>query len=180
MHNIINKNKVPSYISILMLVLLLASCTTKKFDSIKNKDNFTQFVNPFIGTAPLLDPDLIGYTPPKDWRVWAGLVFPGSSVPNAMVQLSPMTEYGSGAGYEYEDTEILSFTHTNKGHWNLCNIPILPVSENGQAPFRSSFTHDQENASPAYYEVFLKDYNVQVRLSSTLRAGIHEYTYKNN
>ncbi len=45
-----------------------------------------------------------------------------------MVQLSPMTEYGSGAGYEYEDTVILGFTHTNKGHWNLCNIPILPLS----------------------------------------------------
>lgn len=180
MHNIINKNKVPSYISILMLVLLLASCTTKKFDSIKNKDNFTQFVNPFIGTAPLLDPKIIGYTPPKDWRVWAGLVFPGSSVPNAMIQLSPMTEYGSGAGYEYEDTEILSFTHTNKGHWNLCNIPILPISENGKAPFKSRFTHKQEKASPAYYEVFLQDYQIQVRLSSTLRAGIHEYTFKNS
>src|SRR5699024_12161438 len=141
--------------------------------------NLTNYVNPFIGTGPLLDSAMIGYTPPKDWRVWAGLVFPGSSVPNAMVQLSPMTKYGSGAGYEYEDTEILSFTHTNKGHWNLCNIPILPVSENAQAPFRSSFTHAEEKASPAYYEVFLRDYGIGVRLSSTLRAGIHEYTYEN-
>eukprot|EP00952_Eustigmatos_sp_NYUAD-ZCMA_P008212 34311-Eustigmatos_ZCMA.PRE.1 len=60
-----------------------------------------------MGTAPLLDEKIIGYKPPKDWRVWAGLTYPGSSLPNAMVQVSPITEYGTGAGYEYEDTEIL-------------------------------------------------------------------------
>lgn len=139
----------------------------------------TPHVNPFIGTAPLTDPEITGYTPPENWRVWAGLVYPGASLPNAMVQLSPITEYGSGAGYEYEDTEILGFTHTNKGHWNLCNIPVLPVSGNAEYPFRSTFSHEEEKASPAYYEVLLKDYNIGVRLSTTLRCGIHEYTYKN-
>lgn len=144
------------------------------------KGKYTALVNPFIGTAPLLDTKIIGYTPPSDMRVWAGLVFPGSSVPNAMVQLSPMTKYRSGAGYEYEDKEILGFTHTNKGHWNLCHIPLLPVSDGAAFPYKSAFSHDQEKASPAYYEVFLKDYNVQVKLTSTLRCGIHEYTFKNN
>ena len=144
------------------------------------KGKYTALVNPFIGTAPLLDTKIIGYTPPADMRVWAGLVFPGSSVPNAMVQLSPMTKYRSGAGYEYEDTEILGFTHTNKGHWNLCHIPLLPVPDGVSFPFKSSFSHDQEKASPAYYEVYLKDYNVQVKLTSTLRCGIHEYNFKNN
>lgn len=144
------------------------------------KGKYTALVNPFIGTAPLLDTKIIGYTPPADMRVWAGLVFPGSSVPNAMVQLSPMTKYRSGAGYEYEDTEILGFTHTNKGHWNLCHIPLLPVPDGASFPYKSSFSHDQEKGSPAYYEVYLKDYNVQVKLSSTLRCGIHEYTFKNS
>jgi putative alpha-1,2-mannosidase len=68
-----------------------------------------------------------------------GLNFPGSSLPNAMVQLSPVTEYGSGAGYEYEDSVILGFTHTNKGHWNLCNIPILPCIR-AAGKFGSRFT----------------------------------------
>lgn len=142
-------------------------------------EDYTRQVNPFIGTAPLTDPAFIGYTPPEGWRVWAGLVYPGSSLPNAMVQLSPITEYGSGAGYEYEDEEILGFTHTNKGHWNLCNIPVLPVSDNARFPFRSGFDHEREKASPAYYEVFLKDYGIHARLSSTFRCGIHEYTWEN-
>lgn len=137
-------------------------------------------VNPFLGTAPLTDPEFIGYTPPEGWRVWAGLTYPGSTLPNAMVQLSPITEYHTGAGYEYEDGTILGFTHTNKGHWNYCNIPILPVSGEGNYPFQSKFSHEREQASPAYYEVYLEDYKVKARLTSTLRAGMHEYTFENN
>ncbi|WP_417361052.1 GH92 family glycosyl hydrolase [Galbibacter sp.] len=141
--------------------------------------SYTEYVNPFIGTAPLTDPEQIGYTPPKDWRVWAGLVYPGSSLPNAMVQLSPITAYSTGAGYQYEDTEILGFTHTNKGHWNFCNIPILPISgEKASYPYKSSFKHSNEKASAAYYQVYLEDYKVNVELSSTLRAGIHKYTFE--
>lgn len=146
----------------------------------KSGKQLTAQVNPFIGTAPLLDEKIIGYTPPPDMRVWAGLVFPGSSLPNAMVQLSPITKFGSGAGYEYENTDIYGFAHTNKGHWNLCHLPLLPVPEGAVYPYKSSFGHDREVARPAYYEVYLKDYKVNVRLSSTLRCGIHEYTFENN
>jgi putative alpha-1,2-mannosidase len=137
----------------------------------------TKWVNPFIGTAPLTDPALIGYTPPADWRIWAGLTFPGSALPNAMVQLSPITKWGSGAGYEYEDSEILGFAHTNKGHWNLCNLPVLPISAEAVYPFKGSFSHGKENASPGYYQVYLDNYAVNVRLTSTLRTGIHEYQF---
>ncbi|WP_315814971.1 hypothetical protein [Paraflavitalea speifideaquila] len=140
---------------------------------------FTSYVNTFIGTAPLTDPRILGYELPKGWRSWAGLTFPGSSLPNAMVQLSPMTEYGSGAGYEYEDSVILGFTHTNKGHWNLCNIPVLPLSNPG-APFGSRFSHQKESAAPGYYQVYLEDYKVDVQLTSTLRCGYHQYRYDNN
>ncbi|WP_192348915.1 GH92 family glycosyl hydrolase [Algoriphagus sp. Y33] len=144
-----------------------------------SQENPTDLVNPFIGTAPLTDPAIIGYTPPQDWRVWAGLTFPGSALPNAMVQLSPITKWGSGAGYEYEDTAILGFAHTNKGHWNLCNLAVLPLSPEAVAPFQSSFFHAKENASPGYYDVYLEDYKVKVKLTSTLRTGMHEYKYDN-
>lgn len=144
------------------------------------KKQLTDWVNPLIGTAPLLDEKIIGYTPPPNMRVWAGLVFPGSSLPNAMVQLSPITKYGSGAGYEYENKDIYGFAHTNKGHWDQCHLPLLPVPEGATFPYKSTFGHDREIAKPAYYQVYLKDYKVNVRLSSTLRCGIHEYTFENN
>ncbi|TCC90123.1 glycoside hydrolase family 92 protein [Pedobacter frigiditerrae] len=159
----------------LLLVISLATNLVKG----QGKTTYTKFVNTFIGTAPLTDPKVLGYELPSGWRSWAGLTFPGSSLPNAMVQLSPMTEYGSGAGYEYEDEMIYGFTHTNKGHWNLCNIPILPLSNPG-SKFGSRFSHKNESASPGFYQVYLEDYKVNVSLTSTLRAGYHKYEYKDN
>lgn len=159
-------------ISSLVFLLLLSAAAAKS-------QSYTKYVNTFIGTAPLTDPKILGYELPKGWRSWAGLTFPGTSLPNAMVQLSPMTEYGSGAGYEYEDTVIYGFTHTNKGHWNLCNIPVLPLSNPGEK-FGSRFSHKKESSAPGFYQVYLDDYNVNVNLTSTLRCGYHQYTYKNS
>lgn len=157
------------------LLLLLAAASGKS----QSANSYTKYVNTFIGTAPLTDPKILGYELPEDWRSWAGLTFPGSSLPNAMVQLSPITEYGSGAGYEYEDSVIYGFTHTNKGHWNLCNIPVLPLSGTRTEP-GSRFSHKRESAAPGFYQVYLDDYNVNVSLTSTLRCGYHKYEYKNN
>lgn len=160
---------------ILTLILLSNALSGKS----QTKHTYTGYVNPFIGTAPLTDPKILGYELPDGWRSWAGLTFPGASLPNAMVQLSPITEYGSGAGYEYEDSIIYGFTHTNKGHWNLCNIPVLPLSKpNGV--FGSKFSHAREEAAPGYYQVYLDDYEVDVKLSTTLRCGYHQYKYKDN
>jgi predicted alpha-1,2-mannosidase len=145
--------------------------------SLKAQKQLTAYVNPFLGTAPLTKPSDIGFTPP--WRVWAGLTFPGASMPNAMVQLSPITKFGSGAGYEYEDTVIHAFAHSNKGHWNLCNIPILPIAGDVNSDdFGSPFSHTNELAHPGYYQVFLERYGINAELTSTLRCGYHKYTYK--
>ena len=164
-----------------LFIIAIASCKTSAPVGSGNTSTYTQYVNPLIGTAPLTDPRILGYTLPDGWRSWAGLVFPGTSLPNAMVQLSPITEYGSGAGYEYEDSVIYGFTHTNKGHWNLCNIPLLPVSgvADTLSRYTSVFSHSQEKAAPGYYQVYLKDFDVNVRLTSSLRCGYHQYDYKN-
>jgi putative alpha-1,2-mannosidase len=157
---------------IVAVVLFLAAAF-----SLKAEKPLTTYVNPFLGTAPLIDPADIGFTPP--WRVWAGLVFPGASLPNAMVQLTPITKFRSGAGYEYENNAIHAFAHTCKGHWNLCNLPILPATGDiNPDDFSSTFNHKNESAHPGYYQVFLERYNINAELTSTLRCGYHKYTYK--
>ena len=160
---------------------LAVSCNTEGLQTATsaNEEGLTKYVNPLIGTAPLNDTQRIGYTPPEGWRVWAGLVFPGVSLPNAMVQLSPVTEFGTGAGYEYEDTVIRAFAHTNKGHWDFMNIPVLPLPANAD-PSKpgSTFTHDRETAQAGFYQVYLADYQVDVKLTSTLRTGYHQYKYE--
>lgn len=162
--------------NLILLTSFLSIFSVSKAQKQK-ETTYTQYVNPFIGTAPLTDPAILGYELPTGWRSWAGLTFPGASMPNAMVQLSPITAYGSGAGYEYEDTVIYGFTHTNKGHWNLCNIPVLPLSNPGES-FGSKFSHEREQAAPGFYQVYLDDYQVQVELTATLRCGYHRYEYR--
>lgn len=161
------------------LILTVAFSCQKPSTTDLSKTALTavDYVNPLLGTAPLTDAKLIGYTPPPDWRVWAGLTYPGATLPNAMVQASPITAWGSGAGYEYEDSTLLAFAHTNKGHWNLCHLPVLPLAAHATPPFQSTFYHSQEKASPAYYAVTLADYDIDVRITTTLRTAIHEYSY---
>ena len=41
----------------------------------------------------------------------------------------------------------------------------------------SAFTHDGEKARPGYYQVMLKDENINAELTTTQRNGIHRYQY---
>ncbi|MDR3060642.1 MAG: GH92 family glycosyl hydrolase [Dysgonamonadaceae bacterium] len=138
----------------------------------------TDYVNPLLGTATLWKPEDLGYVRTWKERTWGAEVFPGSSVPNAMVQLSPVTQFRSGAGYQYEDTVIYGFSHTNKGHWNLLHIPLLPVT-GPVVPgnYCSKYSHENESARPGYYQVFLEKYGINAELTSTLRCAYHKYTF---
>lgn len=74
--------------------------------------NITDRVDTRLGTTTLWTPDDLGFTHIRDKRPWGGETFPGASTPNGMVQLSPVTKYGSGGGYQYEDPNIYGFAHT--------------------------------------------------------------------
>lgn len=137
----------------------------------------SSFVNPLLGTATIWDSADVGFKPTH--RTWGAEVFPGSSVPNAMIQLSPVTQFHSGSGYQYEDTVIYGFIHTSKGHWNLGYVPLLPVTGVVTADnYASGYNHAQESAHPGYYQVYLERYGVNAELTSTLRCAFHKYTFR--
>ena len=160
----------PKCLFIITCILILSGCMTDK--------NLTGYVNPLLGTATLWEPEDLGYVRKIKERTWGAEVFPGSSLPNAMVQLSPVTQFRSGAGYQYEDTVIYGFAHTNKGHWNLLHLPLMPVTGNiTPEDYRSGFSHENESAQPGYYQVFLDRYQINAELTSTLRCGFHRYTF---
>ena len=152
-----------------LLVAWTVACTS-------SQKRLTGYANPLFGTTTLWDSIDIGYTPTH--RTWGAEVFPGASLPNAMVQVSPVTQFRSGSGYQYEDSVIFGFTHTNKGHWNLCHVPLLPVT-GAVSPddYCSAYSHDNEEAHPGYYRVFLERYGVNAELTSTLRCAYHRYVY---
>ncbi len=158
-------------ISVLLIICILAT------GDIQAQFSPTSFVNPLLGTATIWDSTDVGYKPTH--RTWGAEVFPGSSVPNAMVQASPVTQFHSGSGYQYEDTIIYGFIHTSKGHWNLGYVPLLPVTGMVTADnYASGYNHAQESAHPGYYQVYLERYGVNAELTSTLRCAFHKYTFR--
>jgi predicted alpha-1,2-mannosidase len=138
-----------------------------------------QSVNPFIGTG-------------ED-----GHTFPGATIPFGMVQLSPDTQiryfkqsYKWSAGYRYEDTTILGFSHTHfsgAGHSDLGDFLLQPIAgevrldpgeiDKPESGYRSRFSHNTEEAHPGYYAVTLADYGVRAELTTTARVGVHRYTF---
>ncbi len=132
-----------------------------------NAQRLVDFVDPFIGTG--------GH----------GHTYPGATLPFGMVQLSPdngTQGWGWTSGYHYSSSTIAGFSHTHlsgTGIGDLCDISVLPIA--GKQPdtsqMKSSFTHEEEIASPGYYAVKLKDFGVRAELTSTIRCGLHKYTF---
>ena len=143
--------------------------------------SITDRVDTRLGTTTLWTPEDLGFTYLKDRRPWGGETFPGATTPNGMVQLTPVTKYGSGGGYQYEDANIYGFAHTAMGHWNLLNVPMLPVTKVGfyrADSYASHYSHDRETARPGYYQVYLERYRVDAELTVTPRCGYHRYTFR--
>jgi len=127
-----------------------------------------------------------------------GHTFPGAAAPFGMVQLSPDTQirpfkqsYKWAAGYRYEDTTILGFSHTHfsgAGHSDLGDVLLTPVSgekvplepgsvDGTEAGYRSRFSHTSEHAEPGYYAVTLEDARVRAELTASERVGVHRYGF---
>lgn len=128
----------------------------------------TKYVNPFIGTGAI-NGGLSGNN------------YPGATSPFGMIQLSPDTneapDWGDASGYDYNKRTIYGFSHTRlsgTGASDLIDILIMPTSSGRTS---SAFSHEEEKASPGYYQVMLKDENINAELTTTPRTGIHRYQY---
>ena len=98
-----------------------------------------------------------------------------------MIQLSPDTSeapnWGDASGSDYNRNTIFGFSHTRlsgTGASDLIDITLMPTSSGRTS---SAFTHDEEKARPGYYQVMLKDENINAELTTTQRNGIHRYQY---
>jgi len=134
---------------LLTLLILVCTCLHAQTSNPTCTGNLTHYVNPFLGTATLWEPEDLGYTHTESKRAWGAETYPGATLPNAMVQATPVTMYHSGAGYQYEDHEIYAFAHTAKGHWDQLHFPIMPVTGIFYPRnFASHFSHQREEAHP--------------------------------
>lgn len=158
-------------IALLTIVAVVTGCSSKK-QMIEPAD----FVDPFIGTAA------------------HGHTFPGSTVPFALVQVSPDTGtqgWDWCSGYHSSDNSIMGFSHSHlsgTGGSDLGDILFMPSARaeffvSGEkndtviSGYRSHFKKENEKAGAGYYSVILDDNNVKVELTSTERAAMHRYVF---
>ncbi|MEA1673156.1 GH92 family glycosyl hydrolase [Nitrospirillum sp. BR 11163] len=136
---------------------------------------FCRYVDPFIGTG--------GH----------GHTYPGATVPFGMVQLSPDTNtagWDACSGYHIQDPTILGFSHTHlsgTGVGDMLDVLVVPrvgpvrldpgTPENPEEGYRARFDHADEQATPGYYRVRLKDSGIEAELTATARAGLHRYRF---
>ncbi|MEL7148091.1 MAG: glycoside hydrolase family 92 protein, partial [Bacteroidota bacterium] len=131
------------------LLVIFQACTTAKIESEKNWDPVA-LVDPFIGTGA------------------HGHTYPGATVPFGMVQLSP--DNGTNgwdwcSGYHYSDSILIGFSHTHlsgTGIGDLADVRLMPTTSevNLIKPYKSrvdldyasAYTHEEETASPGYYQ----------------------------
>lgn len=153
----------------ILLLFSFSACVSQQPDA-ETECYATDYVNPFIGT------DFTGNT------------YPGAQAPFGMVQLSPdngLPGWDRISGYFYPDSTIAGFSHTHlsgTGAGDLYDISFMPVTlpyKEADAPLgiHSLFSHDKETASAGYYQVRLKDYDINVELTATERCGIQRYTF---
>ncbi|MBK7932913.1 MAG: GH92 family glycosyl hydrolase [Pyrinomonadaceae bacterium] len=159
------------------LASLFILCLFVLFVGKTNAQDYTRWVNPFIGTG--------GH----------GHTFPGATMPFGMVQLSPDTRidnWDGSSGYHYSDDTIYGFSHTHlsgTGIPDYCDILFMPTVDEGRTwspkdlmiqqsgRYSSKFSHSDEKAEPGYYSVKINDAKLLVELTATARVGFHRYTF---
>lgn len=153
-------------IFLLSVIAISFSCTqTPKETAAENKLDYTQYVDPFIGTA------------------FTGHTFPGATYPLGMIQAGPETgnyswEYCSG--YVYGDSLIYGFSQTRlngTGCIDLGDLLMQPFAGEKRSDLRSKYDLISETASPGYYAVNLTDNDVRVEITTSPHVAFHKYTF---
>ncbi len=146
-----------------LLAFMVVSC--KPTLQVDGEKDFTQYVNPFIGTA------------------FTGHTFPGATYPLGMMQPGPETgnfswEYCSG--YFYDDKRIMGFSQNRlngTGCVDLGDLLMQPFAGEKRDDLSSGFDKATEKASPGYYAVELADNEVNVEITTGPHVAFHRYTF---
>ncbi|MCD9018592.1 GH92 family glycosyl hydrolase [Parachryseolinea silvisoli] len=162
--------RIPSLKTILTACLLTTVATAALA-----QEDYTQFVDPNIGTA---HSRWFFYTP--------------SAVPFGMAKPAPATNahYGNvsgweAVGYDHRHESIEGFPNLHEfqvgGMVFMASTGTLKTIpgklENPEEGYRSRFDRKDEVATPGYYSVILKDHGIKAELTATKRVALHRYTF---
>ena len=151
------------------LLLLFLVCSAAFTQSLHRADDPYRLVDPRIGTAH------------------DGQTYPVVGMPFGMTGWTPETQATEDkclSPYYYKESKLTGFRGS---HWlsgsctqDYGSVTLMPVTDALKATpaaRASQFSHNSEIMSPAYYSVFLQDYQTKVELTGTVRAGMLRLTY---
>lgn len=161
-------------IACIPVLFFMFSCNYETKTEPTNQPDYTQFVDPYIGSD------------------YHGHVFVGANVPFGAVQLGPNnpTEgWDWCSGYHYSDSLLIGFAHTQlsgTGIGDLGDLLFMPVNsgykavftEENPMPWVAKYTHDDEIVQAGYYAIEIEKYDIHVELTTTERVGFHKYDYR--
>ena len=148
-----------------------------------------QYVDPLIGTAPATTPGALRNS--NTGSEEKGQTFPSVGRPFGMTQWTPetrTTEAKCISPYYYNDKFITGFRGS---HWmsgsctqDYGSLTLMPFTTDRpdsvtNSPV-SSYSHDNETSTPAYYSVLLDDFGFMPELAGSVRAGIRRFTFTGN
>ncbi len=139
-----------------------------------NAQEFSNYVNPFIGTSNF------------------GATNPGAIAPRGMVSVSPFNVSGKqnvlekdsrwlSNPYVKENTFLTGFSHVNLsgvGCPDLGVILMMPTTgklETNHLKYGSTYTN--EVAKAGYYSTKLEKYNINVETTASTRTGVSRYSF---
>ncbi|WP_030377197.1 MULTISPECIES: glycoside hydrolase domain-containing protein [unclassified Streptomyces] len=144
--------------------------------------DYTKLVDPFVSTAGDDGNDL-----------------PGAEAPHSLAKVNPMTTPGRNhSGYDYDEDHIAGFTATNLdgvgGSGGGGDLLVVPTSVRYDSrPAASSYalpySHDDESATPGYYQVGLGALSgtgssvtqgsgtIDAEMTATTRTALERYNF---
>ena len=155
---------------IVAIILAMIGC-----DPTSNEKDFTQYVDPYIGTAHCR---------------WFHFT-PGAQ-PFGMAKPAPSTNGHLGnpsgweaTGYDFRDTSIEGFPCFHE--FQIGGVVLMPTTgelktipgslEDINSGYRSGFDRSNEIAQCGYYSVLLDKYNIKAELTSTQRVAFQRFTF---
>lgn len=154
------------------VALLLALCFS--FLATAQQKDYTQYVNPFIGTSNF------------------GATHPGAIAPRGMASVSPFNVAGNqnvlekdsrwlSNPYVNENTFLTGFSHLNMSGVGCPDLGvILSMPTTGELKtqhLQYGTTYKNEEAKPGYYSVELDKYDVKTELTASTRVGVSRYSF---
>lgn len=162
-------------LAICILGTLCSSCENNQ-EKIRSVEDWTQYVEPRIGTAHCR---WFHFTP--------------GALPFGLAKPAPSTNGSLGnkwgweaTGYDYRENTIEGFPCLHEFQvggivlmptsGKLVTVPGLPT-DSVKTGYRSHFSRENEIATAGYYSVLLDDYQIQAELTATPRVAFQRFTF---